>query len=96
MKAMFGNKYGGFSGSEIESLVNQVIEKAFLAYMEELSNKGKNKANYSVEIKPNDFMEIIKLMKPNVMSNQVGTNDSPTAIERIKKLQKNFISASMT
>ena len=52
--------------------------------------------NYSVEIKPNDFMEIIKLMKPNVMSNQVGTNDSPTAIERIKKLQKNFISASMT
>ena len=96
VKAMFGNKYGGFSGSEIESLVNQVIEKAFLAYMEELSNKGKNKANYSVEIKPNDFMEIIKLMKPNVMSNQVGTNDSPTAIERIKKLQKNFISASMT
>ncbi len=95
VKAMFGNKYGGFSGSEIESLVNQVIEKAFLAYIEELSNKEKNKSNYSVEIKPNDFMEIIRLMKPNVMSNQVGSNDSPTAIERIKKLQKNFISASI-
>lgn len=94
VKAMFGNKYGGFSGSEIESLVNQVIEKAFLTYIEEMSNKEKNPSNYSVEIKPNDFMEIIKLMKPNVMSNQVSSNDSPTAIERIKKLQKNFISAS--
>lgn len=96
VKAMFGNKYGGFSGSEIESLVNQVIEKAFLAYIKELSDKGKNKSVNSVKIMPNDFMEIISLMKPNVMSNQVGSNDSPTAIERIKKLQKNFISASRT
>lgn len=94
VKALFGNKYGGFSGSEIESLVNQVVENAFLSYIEELSNKGKDKCNFSVEIKPNDFLEIIKLMKPNVMSNQVGSNDSPTTIERIKKLQKNFISAS--
>ena len=58
---MFGNKYGGFSGSEIESLVNQVIEKAFLAYMEELSNKGKNKANYSVEIKDKNGILIQKI-----------------------------------
>ena len=94
VKAMLGNKYGGFSGSEIESLVNQVVENAFLTYIREVSNSGKSKSNFSVEIKPADFLNIIELMKPNVMSNQVGSKDSPTAIERIKKLQNNFVSAS--
>lgn len=94
VKEMFGNKYGGFSGSEIESLVNQVVEKAFITFMANNPDLSKSKKGIPVDITIKDFLEIIKLMKPNVMSNQVGTNESPTAIERIKKLQKNFVSAS--
>lgn len=94
VNSMFGNKHGGFSGSEIEYLVNQVIEKAFLKYIKELPNQKNKPRDFSVDITAQDFINVINIMKPNVMSNQVGTPDKPTAIERIKKLQNNFVSAS--
>lgn len=94
VNSMFGNKHGGFSGSEIEYLVNQVIEKAFLKYIKELPNQKNKPRDFSVDITAQDFINVINIMKPNVMSNQVGTPDNPTAIERIKKLQNNFVSAS--
>lgn len=95
VKEMMGNKYGGFSGSEIESLINQVIEEAFIKYIEQVeATKSRTQIAPSL-IGENDFIKIVRLMKPNVMSNQKGADNALTPIERIKRLQFNFISASI-
>lgn len=90
----------GFSGSEIESVVNSVMEAKFIEYYgqkEEHSRKP-------VKILKEDFSRIIKILQPSVMCNQVGSikekgsgmAKEKTAVERIRDLQSvyNFRRAS--
>ena len=74
-------KFGGFAGAEIEAVVTSVIENAFIKYI-------KSGQNHKIAIKYSDFEDIIELMKPSIMSNQVGEIGTKTNIERILDLQK--------
>lgn len=82
-KQMQCGKLGGFAGAEIEAVVTTVVEKAFIKFI-------KNGQNYKIVIKEEDFDNIIKIMKPSIMSNQVGENGTKTNIERILDLQKSY------
>ena len=73
----------GFSGAEIECVVNSVMEKKFIQYLQkEKKNKG------SIKVTKQDFLDEINLIKDSVMSNQKGKKDEPTSVERIRSLQE--------
>ena len=91
-------KYGGFSGSEIESVLNIVVAEKFLQY---LSDKEKN--NYSnsqsskIRITKVDFDKVIERVKDSVMANQESRRSDradmfrdKTAIERIIDMEKTY------
>lgn len=92
VKSMMGQKYGGFSGAEIECVVNRVIEKAFISIVE--SRKMNNIKSLPYKITKQDFITEIESMKATVMSNQSGDKASNTQVERILKLKSLFIPAS--
>lgn len=91
----------GFSGAEIEAVVNAVMEKKYVDYFrqkDEAAKKTNNGKGSSVtilgklEIKKEDFEVEIKAMQPSVMCNQKGGEDEKgnpikTPIERIRDLQ---------
>ena len=72
----------GFSGSEIESVVNAVMEKKFIKYLEQ--DKEQRKA---VKISEQDFIDEINIIKSSVMSNQKGKEGEHTSVEKIRSLQ---------
>ncbi len=94
--------YGGFSGSEIECVLNIVVEKKFSEY---LTNKNNN-PDYNpskITVTTDDFKNAIKGIANSVMANQkskeINKKDfykDKTAIERIKEMKENykFINAS--
>ena len=98
MKAKDNNK-GGFSGAEINAMVNAVMEKKFVEYMqnEELL---KENAPETVAVKKQDFLNEIESMQDSVLCNQKPQNQEQknklSQIERIRELHKvyGFPSAS--
>ena len=90
---MVGTSGSGFSGAEIENLVNVVMNKSFVEYIaEQKNNKAKGiSTTPRRKITEEAFLEQIKKMKDSVISNQSGTT-----VRRIRELKKvyNFPSAS--
>lgn len=96
--------YGGFSGSEIECVLNMVVETKFQDYLKEKkSSNNQQLAPSLIEIKISDFKEAIDTIKKSVLANQKSKPREEkdllrekTSIERIKDLQEtyNFVSAS--
>lgn len=103
---MSGEKNGkgkGFSGAEIESVVNLVMEKKYVEYFRKKDIEAEKKDGDNPEIESNDkpikieeegFIKEIDAMRPSVMCNQKGKKDKDgniiekTPIERIEDLQK--------
>lgn len=102
-KDNFEGKYGGFSGAEIESVVNTVIEKKFMEYLKLLSDDNKHTAT-KIRLTEQDFIDGAKSIKDAVMANQKSReyeeykkhperpkNDYAwTNIERIKEMQEKY------
>lgn len=102
-KDNFEGKYGGFSGAEIESVVNTVIEKKFVEYLKLLSDDNKHDAT-KIRLNEQDFIDCAKAIKEAVMANQKSREyeeykkhpDRPknehawTNIERIKEMQEKY------
>ena len=90
-KMMIANdsKSGGFSGSEIECVVNMVIESKFIEYVNSIES-GKNIS--SIKISTSDFKDKISIIKDAAMCNQKGKklergDFEKTNIERIRDVQ---------
>lgn len=82
----------GFSGSEIESVVNAVMEQKFIQYI----LQGKE-SKQRVNVTKQDFIAEIDKIKASVMANQKGKDNERTSVERIRTLQEvyQFRSASL-
>lgn len=105
VEEMVGTTKYGFSGAEIESLVNVVMNKKFIEYIKEKS-KIDVKDTSSIparKITEQDFLDEIERMKNSVMSSQKSKqiNESDrlrikTNVERIRELKEiyQFTSAS--
>lgn len=84
----------GFSGAEIESVVNQVMEEIYIEYQKSVDDKHPISTPIKVSFK--QFEDIINNMRPTVMANQVTDKDKQshqlqqTNIERIRELQKTY------
>ena len=66
----------GFSGAEIESVVNAVMEKKFIQYLEQ---KDQERIK-GITISKKDFIDEIEKIKPSVMANQKSSEkDEPTS-----------------
>lgn len=102
VKEMEG-KYGGFSGAEIKSVVNMVIESKFVEYVELKSQNPDNTSPVKVKVVKEDFSKAVSNIKDSVMANQKSEeyqeyidkkeqkNESEwTNIERIKYTQKRY------
>ena len=101
-KDYFEGEYGGFSGAEIESVVNTVIEKKFVEYLN-LSDDNKH-AVTKISLTEQDFIDGAKSIKDAVMANQksreyeeykkhpdrVKNEHALTNIERIKEMQEKY------
>ena len=83
----------GFSGAEIESVVNSVIERKFVAY---LNNYG-GRTGYSISVYTEDFEREIRSIASSIMANQKSSEAHPTSIERIRVIQQihHFRNASL-
>ncbi len=95
--------YGGFSGAEIESVVNTVIEKKFLEYVNILSD-NKNRVPVKIKLNEQDFIRESEAIKDAVMANQKSceyeqynknkqqpkNEQAWTNIERIKAMQEKY------
>lgn len=97
-------EYGGFSGSEIECVLNMVVEARFQDYLKE-KDKVSNEdfIPSKIRITKDDFKKAINTIKPSVMANQKSKQKKEedylrekTSIERIKDMQStyNFVNAS--
>ena len=86
-------KDSGFSGSEIECVVNAVVEKKFIEYVDRLDNDEKVD---SIAVTEKDILKVINEMKDSVLCNQKAEskNGELTAIQRINMLKTKFKSAS--
>ena len=103
VKEMKG-EYGGFSGSEIECVLNMVVEKRFQEFLREKEKADNQNFNPSIiKITKGDFADAVKTIKNSVMSNQKSKEKDEreylrdkTSIERIKEMQEtfNFVNAS--
>ncbi len=86
-------KNGGFSGSEIESVVNTVVERKFIEF---ISLKEKDESVCKISVTQQDFLSVIDEIKDSVMANQVSKKDPDTGvrektnIERIRDLQEKY------
>lgn len=81
----------GFSGAEIESVVNLVMENAYIKYQEAVDNKHPVP---QIKITKADFESVINDMRSSIMANQVTSKEEKaknpnkkTNIERIRELQ---------
>ena len=86
---------GGFSGAEIKSVVNMVIEKKFMEYAN-MSPERKKAGNTRVKVTVDDFKAVADDLKASVMANHVSKKDPDTGqrrktnIERIKEMQDHY------
>lgn len=87
--------YTSFSGAEIESVVNQVMENAYVKYRE--SVEAKRPIATPIKITKQDFEGVIDRMRPSIMANQtVSEKDRKNApgkttnIERIREMQRTY------
>lgn len=83
------SKSGGFSGSEIECVVNMVIESKFIEYINCIES---GKSISSIKILISDFKDKISIIKDAAMCNQKGKkldrgDFEKTNIERIRDVQ---------
>ncbi len=89
------SKGAGFSGSEIESVINTVIERKFIQYVDKLDNDEKVER---ISITENDIIDVVKDLADSVLCNQRAQSNnqemSSSAIQRIDKLKSKFKSAS--
>ena len=92
MKAKDNNK-GGFSGAEINAMVNAVMEKKFVEYMKN-EEQLKENAPETVVVKKQDFLYEIEAMQNSVLCNQKPQNQEQNSklsqIERIRELHKTY------
>ena len=98
-------EYGGFSGSEIECVLNMVVEAKFQDYLKEKKlSIAEGVAHSLIKVSKLDFKKAIDTIKPSVLANQKSKQRSKedllrekTSIERIKDLQNtyNFVNASL-
>lgn len=96
-------EYGGFSGAEIECVLNMVVEEKFTQYLADKTKSNSQDFTPSkIRIMFEDFERVITRLKPSVMSNQKSKSDDKpdvyrrkTSIERILDMQKiyNFVNA---
>lgn len=89
VKGMEG-KYGGFSGSEIECVLNMVVEEKFSLFLNSLDMNG-------VKIRKEDFDRAINRIKDSVMANQESKKrdreeylQDKTSIERIIDMKETY------
>ncbi len=91
---MHGDNNDGFSGSEIQAVVESVMEKKYIEYLEkDGKNRQQGKPTKELVITVEDFIKETNLIKPSVMSNQKGKVDKngdkeKTSVERIRELQE--------
>lgn len=83
----------GFSGSEIECVINTVVESKFIEYVDRID---KDEIVDKITISEQDILNVIRLMKDSVLANQKETdkNKRQNAISRINELKPRFKSAS--
>lgn len=83
-------EYGGFSGSEIECVLNMVVEKRFEDYLKQKSDsRDQEFIPNAIKITKKDFDDVIGRIKDSVMSNQKSKKSGEkTSIERIKDMQE--------
>ena len=103
VKEMKG-EYGGFSGSEIECVLNMVVETRFQDYLREKAKAAnENFIPSQIKISKDDFKKAVDTIKSSVMANQKSKKKKEedylrekTSIERIKDMQStyNFVNAS--
>ena len=85
----------GFSGAEIESVVNQVMENVYVKYRQSID--AKEPIRIPIKISVSDFEEAVKAIRPSVMANQLTTDQEKrknplkaTSIERIREMQNTY------
>lgn len=83
------SKNSGFSGSEIECVINTVVEQKFIEYVNKIDN---DEIIDKLEITEKDIIDVIKEMKDSVIANQkeLDINQGQTAIFRINELKTKF------
>lgn len=91
--------YGGFSGAEIKSVVNMVIENKFLEYRKmkgQAQDNEQSSESIKVKVTRKDFEDAIDVIKDSVMANQRSKKDpdtnlrEKTNIERIMDMQDKY------
>lgn len=91
-------KYGGFSGAEIECVLNMVVEEKFQKFLEwRRSNPSVEESPSLIKILPDDFNKAINKIKDSVMANQEGKEHKQeemlkekTSIERIIEMKDTY------
>ena len=91
----------GFSGAEIESVVNQVMENAYVRYREAI--EAKRPVQTPLKVSKEDFIGVIDQMRPSIMANQTAKgmerpngSGKTTNIDRIREMQKIYKFARAT
>lgn len=94
-KTMVGDKgKGGFSGAEIETLVNSVFEAKFVEFLDlEKQAEAKGESVSSISISVDDFCKLAENMKKTALCNQKGKkrneNDyEKSVIEEIREINE--------
>jgi len=89
---MYEDKCRGFSGAEINSLVESVVEKTFREYIlkEEESMSSNINLDKKIKITKDILIEELLRMRGYVMSGQLDSEKPDSAIKRISKLKKEF------
>ncbi len=85
-------KMVNFSGSEIECVLNMVVERKFQEYLrdKELSNNPSNYTPQKIKVQILDFEKAIDDIKEHTMANQKGDEKNPTIIDQIYQMQKTY------
>ena len=79
-----------FSGAEIVSVINSVIERRYVDYARQREKKSSTPI-LPVSITKDMFYEVINEIAPSIMSKQTSGNEhEKTAIEKIRELQKTY------
>lgn len=88
VKEMTGH-HGGFSGAEIEYIVNTVIENKFVEYAKLIEEE---KTVETLPITEEDFLTVVGEMKDSVISNQRsdGRNREKTPVEKILEMKETY------
>lgn len=78
-----------FAGSEIECVLNTVVEKKFSQYLNE-KNDESSCIPQKIIVQESDFENVIKRIGKHKMANQKGKGGNKTPIELIKEMQEMY------